>query len=48
MNPQGTSVFGFKQRSKVELAHGFLWRAHQDAPGKGEVECLTSLADCTA
>jgi len=28
MNPQGTFVFGFKQPSKEELAHDFLWRAH--------------------
>jgi PPK2 family polyphosphate:nucleotide phosphotransferase len=37
MNPQGTAVFGFKQPSKAELAHDFLWRAHQRTPGKGEV-----------
>lgn len=37
MNPQGTSVFGFKQPSKAEAAHDFLWRAHQRTPGKGEV-----------
>jgi PPK2 family polyphosphate:nucleotide phosphotransferase len=37
MNPQGTSVFGFKQPSKVEAAHDFLWCAHLRAPGKGEV-----------
>jgi PPK2 family polyphosphate:nucleotide phosphotransferase len=37
MNPQGTSVFGFKQPSKEEAAHDFLWRAHMHAPGKGEV-----------
>src|SRR6516225_8580599 len=37
MNPQGTSVFGFKQPSKDEAAHDFLWRAHLRAPGKGEV-----------
>jgi len=37
MNPQGTSVFCFKQPSKLELAHDFLWRAHLRAPGKGEV-----------
>ena len=37
MNPQGTSVFGFKQPNKVELAHDFLWRAHPHAPGDGEV-----------
>jgi PPK2 family polyphosphate:nucleotide phosphotransferase len=37
MNPQGTSVHGFKQPSKDEAAHDFLWRAHLRAPGKGEV-----------
>ena len=37
MNPQGTFVFGFKQPSKIELAHDFLWRAHLRTPGKGEV-----------
>jgi PPK2 family polyphosphate:nucleotide phosphotransferase len=37
MNPQGTAVFGFKQPSKDEAAHDFLWRAHQRTPGKGEV-----------
>src|SRR5882757_3708082 len=37
MNPQGTSVVGFKQPSKVELAHDFLWRAHLPAPAKGQV-----------
>jgi PPK2 family polyphosphate:nucleotide phosphotransferase len=37
MNPQGTFVFGFKQPSKEEAAHDFLWRAHRHAPSKGEV-----------
>jgi PPK2 family polyphosphate:nucleotide phosphotransferase len=37
MNPQGTSVFGFKQPTKAEAAHDFLWRAHLHTPGKGEV-----------
>jgi len=37
MNPQGTSVFGFKQPSKAEAAHDFLWRAHARTPGRGEV-----------
>jgi PPK2 family polyphosphate:nucleotide phosphotransferase len=37
MNPQGTSVVGFKQPSKLEAAHDFLWRAHLHTPGKGEV-----------
>jgi PPK2 family polyphosphate:nucleotide phosphotransferase len=37
MNPQGTSVFGFKQPSKYEAAHDFLWRAHLRTPGTGDV-----------
>src|SRR5271167_837269 len=37
MNPQGTSVFRFKQPSQEEAAHDFLWRAHLHTPGKGEV-----------
>jgi PPK2 family polyphosphate:nucleotide phosphotransferase len=37
MNPQGTFVFGFKQPSKDEAAHDFLWRAHLRTPEKGEV-----------
>jgi PPK2 family polyphosphate:nucleotide phosphotransferase len=37
MNPQGTRVCAFKQPSAQECAHDFLWRAHRDAPAKGEV-----------
>src|SRR5208283_4011090 len=37
MNPQGTLVSSFKQPSKLEAAHDFLWRAHLHTPGKGEV-----------
>jgi len=37
MNPQGVSVACFKQPSKVEADHDFLWRAHQHAPARGEV-----------
>jgi PPK2 family polyphosphate:nucleotide phosphotransferase len=37
MNPQGTSVFGFRQPSRLEAAHDFLWRAHLHTPGKGQV-----------
>ncbi len=37
MNPQGTWVFGFKQPTKIEATHDFLWRVHLRAPGKGEV-----------
>jgi len=37
MNPQGTFVYGFKQPSREEAAHDFLWRAHARTPGRGEV-----------
>jgi PPK2 family polyphosphate:nucleotide phosphotransferase len=37
MNPQGVSVACFKQPTRYEAAHDFLWRAHQRAPGRGEV-----------
>ena len=37
MNPQGTTVTGFKQPTEQELAHDFLWRVHPHVPGLGEV-----------
>ena len=37
LNPQGTFVTSFKQPTPAELAHDFLWRVHQHAPGKGEI-----------
>jgi len=37
LNPQGTTVIGFKQPTPMELAHDFLWRVHQHTPGRGEV-----------
>ena len=37
MNPQGCRVVGFKQPSREELAHDFLWRVHKSVPAKGEV-----------
>lgn len=37
MNPQGTTVVGFKQPTEEELAHDFLWRVHPHAPGHGRV-----------
>ena len=37
MNPQGTTSVTFKQPSRLEAAHDFLWRAHARAPAKGEV-----------
>ena len=37
MNPQGCKVTGFKQPTKEDLAHDFLWRVHPHVPRKGEV-----------
>jgi PPK2 family polyphosphate:nucleotide phosphotransferase len=37
MDPQGTRVSSFKEPTKEELAHDFLWRVHVRAPAKGEV-----------
>ena len=37
MNPQGCRVSSFKPPAGPELDHDFLWRAHRDVPGKGEV-----------
>ncbi len=37
MNPQGTTVTGFKEPTPEELAHDFLWRVHPHAPGRGQV-----------
>ena len=37
MNPQGTTVRGFKVPSAEEAAHDFLWRIHQAAPRRGQV-----------
>jgi polyphosphate kinase 2 (PPK2 family) len=37
MNPQGTLVSSFKQPSKIEAAHDFLWRAHLHTPSNGQV-----------
>ena len=37
MNPQGTTVTGFKQPTEEERAHDFLWRVHWHAPALGQV-----------
>lgn len=37
MNPTGCHVAQFKQPTKAELAHDFLWRVHPHVPGKGQV-----------
>ena len=29
LNPQGTQVFSFKQPSKEELDHDYLWRCYE-------------------
>jgi PPK2 family polyphosphate:nucleotide phosphotransferase len=35
INPLGVGVANFKRPTELELAHDFLWRAHQHAPGNG-------------
>ncbi|WP_299586648.1 polyphosphate kinase 2 family protein [uncultured Microbulbifer sp.] len=37
MNPQGCTVTSFKQPSKEEAAHDFLWRCHKVTPAQGHV-----------
>jgi len=37
MNPQGVRVASFKAPSDLELARDYLWRAHAEVPGNGEV-----------
>ncbi len=37
VNPQGCSVTSFKEPSKTELAHDFLWRIHRACPAKGMI-----------
>jgi PPK2 family polyphosphate:nucleotide phosphotransferase len=37
VNPQGARVHAFKQPTSDEARHDFLWRAHRDAPGRGEL-----------
>ena len=36
-NPQGVLVSNFKVPSEHELDHDYLWRIHQQVPGKGEM-----------
>ncbi len=36
-NPQGVNVACFKQPTREELAHDFLWRAHTYTPARGEI-----------
>jgi PPK2 family polyphosphate:nucleotide phosphotransferase len=37
INPQGVAVHSFKQPSVEELQHDFLWRYHQNLPGRGRI-----------
>jgi PPK2 family polyphosphate:nucleotide phosphotransferase len=37
LNPQGARVHSFKEPSREEAAHDFLWRAHIPAPQRGEI-----------
>ncbi len=37
VNPQGVRVASFKAPTPLELDHDYLWRVHQQVPGKGEI-----------
>jgi PPK2 family polyphosphate:nucleotide phosphotransferase len=37
INPAGCRVVSFKQPTRAELGHDFLWRVHPHVPAKGEV-----------
>src|SRR5947209_12787247 len=37
VNPQGCQVTSFKQPTKLELSHDYLWRIHDAAPPKGMI-----------
>ena len=37
LNPQGVEVYSFKQPSKEELAHDYLWRAVRHLPKRGYI-----------
>jgi PPK2 family polyphosphate:nucleotide phosphotransferase len=37
-NPIGIKVHSFKKPTETEYAHDFLWRVHQNTPGKGEIQ----------
>jgi PPK2 family polyphosphate:nucleotide phosphotransferase len=37
VNPQGCEVHAFKEPSKEELDHDFLWRAHKVVPSRGKI-----------
>ena len=37
INPQGCQVFSFKQPSKIELDHGYMWRIEKSMPERGRI-----------
>jgi PPK2 family polyphosphate:nucleotide phosphotransferase len=37
VNPQGTTVASFKEPTREELSHDFLWRVHKRVPAAGEI-----------
>lgn len=37
VNPQGINVWNFKEPSKEELSHGFLWKAMKVTPSSGQI-----------
>jgi len=37
VNPEGCEVHAFKEPSKEELDHDFLWRAHKVVPSRGKI-----------
>ena len=37
VNPQGCRIVSFKEPTKTELAHDYLWRVHAACPGRGEL-----------
>ena len=37
VNPQGVKVASFKKPTPEELSHDYLWRIHQQTPGRGEM-----------
>jgi PPK2 family polyphosphate:nucleotide phosphotransferase len=37
LDPQGTTVFSFKQPSSLELRHDYLWRANIHLPERGQI-----------
>ena len=38
MNPQGVNVTSYKEPTKEELDHDFLWRIHHHVPAKGMIQ----------